>query len=99
MCLVVKAVQLDSKLKQKKKQLSGVKKITSKTIKLEEKGNKMEKFNQSQYINEWKRINNKQYAFRFNKESDKDVIEKLDSKEDKTDYIRQLIRKDIKRCK
>lgn len=34
-------------------------------------------------------------SFRFNKESDKDVIERLDSVPNKTDYVRSLVRKDI----
>lgn len=56
-------------------------------------------FNQSKYINEWKKANNKQYAFRFNKVTDKEIIELLDSQEDKTDFIRNLILKELKRIK
>lgn len=39
----------------------------------------------------------KSYAFRFMKDSDKEVIDKLDSVPNKSDYIRQLILADIKK--
>lgn len=60
---------------------------------------KKEEFNQKEYINQWKKDNCKQYAFRFNKELDKKIIQHLDKQEDKTNYIRTLIEKDLKRCK
>lgn len=34
-------------------------------------------------------------ALRFHKRSDKDILDRIDSQANKTDYIRQLIRKDI----
>lgn len=33
---------------------------------------------------------------RLNKESDEDVIEKLDEQPNKTEYVRKLVRKDIR---
>ena len=38
----------------------------------------------------------KMYTMKFNYESDKDVIERLDSVPNKQDYVRQLVRKDIR---
>lgn len=38
----------------------------------------------------------KQYSIRFNKTSDADVIAKMESVDNMIDYIRTLIRKDIK---
>jgi hypothetical protein len=37
----------------------------------------------------------KAITIRFHKEHDKDVIEKLESVENKTDFIRQLIKKEL----
>ena len=37
----------------------------------------------------------KTISIRFHKTNDKDVIEKLESVENKTDYIRQLIKKEL----
>ena len=37
------------------------------------------------------------FSFRFHNDNDREVIEKLKSVEDKTDYIRQLILEDIKK--
>ena len=45
-----------------------------------------------EYINGWKKKKNKNYYFSLSQEYDADVIEILDQKENKTDYIRQLIR-------
>ena len=45
----------------------------------------------------WKKANLKQVKFSFNKSGDKDVLDKLDSVENKTEYVRELIREDIKR--
>lgn len=41
--------------------------------------------------------NVRRMSFDFNRKSDADVIEKLDSVENKTGYIKQLVRDDIKR--
>lgn len=37
----------------------------------------------------------KAYLFRLNRESDADVISVLDSKANKTDYLRKLVRNDM----
>lgn len=37
----------------------------------------------------------KKFGFRFHKENDKEVIEKIESQTNKADYIRQLILQDI----
>lgn len=39
----------------------------------------------------------KRYQLAFHKEYDKDIIAKLDQVESKCDYIRQLVRADIKK--
>lgn len=39
--------------------------------------------------------NTKQYAFRFNVKTDAAIIARLDSVPNKSDYVRQLILKDI----
>lgn len=49
-----------------------------------------------QYITQYTKDNYKQIKLNFNLESDKDILEKLEAVESKADYIRQLIRKDIK---
>lgn len=45
--------------------------------------------------NEWNRKNLKSVTIQLNKVSDSDVIKKLNSVSNRTDYIRQLIRKDL----
>ncbi len=47
--------------------------------------------------NEWNKKNLKSVTIQLNKVSDSDVIEKLNSVPNRTDYIRQLIRKDLKK--
>lgn len=44
---------------------------------------------------EWNKTNLKSVTIQFNKVSDKDIIDKLNEVSNRTDYIRQLIRKDI----
>lgn len=36
--------------------------------------------------------NSRCFMFKFNRESDSDVIERIESKRNKTDYIRRLVR-------
>lgn len=43
----------------------------------------------------WNKKNLKQFIFAFNKNSDADVIERLERVPNRTDYIRELVRKDI----
>lgn len=58
---------------------------------------KKNKFDQSAYIDQYKREHYKSVAFRVNKETEKDILQKLDSVENKADYIKQLIRNDLKK--
>lgn len=45
----------------------------------------------------WDRENTRRIVCKFMIKSDADIIEQLDKQENKTDYIRQLIRADIQR--
>ena len=45
------------------------------------------------------KLHKEKYSIVFNKEKDKDIIEKLDSLDNRTDYIRTLIRQDMEREK
>ena len=49
-----------------------------------------------EYDNAYKKLNYKQYAIRLNKVKDKKIIKYLDKQEDKTNYIKSLILKDMK---
>lgn len=48
-------------------------------------------------INKFNKANTKIYPVRLNFNTDKDIIEKLESVESKQGYIKELIRKDISR--
>lgn len=48
------------------------------------------------YIARWQKENTKIIPVRLNLDGDKDIIHKLDKKENKSGYIKDLIRKDIK---
>lgn len=48
------------------------------------------------YIAGWQKENTKIIPVRLNLDGDKDIIHKLDEKENKSGYIKDLIRKDIK---
>ena len=52
--------------------------------------------NDKRYIAEWQKENTKIIPIRLNLGGDKDIIQKLDEKENKSGYIKDLIRKDIK---
>lgn len=58
-----------------------------------------EKFNQIEYINEWKRKNVLRINLQLNRTYDKDIIEHLQTVGSRNDYIRQLIRKDMENGK
>ena len=45
--------------------------------------------------NKWQAKAMRQIALRFNRENDADVLRKMDSVPNKTDYVRQLVRDDI----
>ena len=49
----------------------------------------------SQRINEWRKKTSVAYTIKLNKETQRDVIEKLAQVDNKTSYIVELIRKDI----
>lgn len=49
------------------------------------------------YMNGWRNKHKKAISFYIDKEYDSDIIAMLDSVDNKTDYIRQLIRADIER--
>ena len=48
------------------------------------------------YIARWQKENTKIIPVRLNLDGDKDIIHKLDKKENKSGYIKDLIRRDIK---
>ena len=52
--------------------------------------------NDKRYIARWQKENTKIIPVRLNLGGDKDIIQKLDKKENKSGYIKELIRKDIK---
>lgn len=52
---------------------------------------------QKQATDKWTRNNTRRISCKFMIKSDADVLAWLDQKENKTDYIRQLIRDDIRR--
>lgn len=55
--------------------------------------------NRQQAQNEWDRLYTKQYKFKFNKNTDKDIIEYLESLDNKQGKIKELIRKEIENQK
>lgn len=52
------------------------------------------RFDQVKYLAAWQKQHTKSYAFRFNCNTDADIIEKLESVENKSAYIKNLIRND-----
>lgn len=48
------------------------------------------------YMNAWRAKKKKAISFYIDRDNDKAIIDKLNSVPNKTDYIRQLILKDIK---
>lgn len=51
------------------------------------------KFDKAKYSAYYHKEKMKAYTFRFNKRTDADIIEKLDSVDNKMDYLRSLFRK------
>lgn len=49
-----------------------------------------------EYLDEYVKTNYESYCLRFDSVKDKRIIELLDSKPNKTEYIRQLINKELK---
>ena len=58
--------------------------------------NRGDRMNDKKYIAGWQKENTKIIPVRLNLDGDKDIIHKLDEKENKSGYIKDLIRKDIK---
>ena len=50
---------------------------------------------QREYIKKYTQKSPKAFTFKLNVETDKDIINKLESEQDKIGYIRNLIRKDL----
>ena len=57
------------------------------------------KFNKNKYDQKFHRENYRRYNILFRLGMDDSIIEKLESAENKTDYIRQLILADIQKTK
>ena len=53
----------------------------------------MKQFNQSEYINQYKKDHYKRISLQLNVESDADIIAILDNVPNKNEYIKNLIRK------
>lgn len=66
-------------------------------VKEKTKGEK--KFNQSEYVDEYRRENIRQIGFGINKATEADLLEWLDRQKNKQGYIKQLIREDMERKK
>lgn len=50
------------------------------------------KFDREKYLAAWQKENTKSYTFRFNCRTDADIIEKLDAQQNKSAFIKSLIR-------
>lgn len=48
-------------------------------------------FNQAEYINDYKKDHYKNYSFRFNLESEKEIIDFLEKQENKKKFVKDLI--------
>ena len=70
-------------------------KIPKKDI-LEAFNETLKEFDQTKYITQFVKEHYRRYEIRCNVETDKDLIEHLDAKTNKNDYIKSLIRMDIK---
>lgn len=57
------------------------------------------KFDKNKYDLEYKKNKLKQFTFTLNKEYDADIIEFLDILPNKTQFVKELIRKEIKKRK
>ncbi len=66
-------------------------------VKEKTKGEK--KFNQSEYVDGYRRENIKQIGLGINRVTEADLLEWLDQQENKQGHIKQLIREDMERKK
>lgn len=48
-------------------------------------------------IDKWRKTHQRSINLHFNKDTDTDILEKLDSVPSKADYVRRLIREDLKK--
>ena len=58
---------------------------------------KKSKFDQVKYITDYSREHYKKVQLTFSKEKDKDIIEKLETVPNKSNYVKELIREDLKK--
>lgn len=54
-------------------------------------------FNKAEYDKKFHRENFKSYGLKLSKKTDADIIDALDQQENKTDYIKKLIREDLRK--
>lgn len=52
-----------------------------------------------EYRNEWAKKNVKQVSFKFNKKTDAEIIEFLSKLDNRTDFLRKIVKKEIKKAK
>lgn len=57
------------------------------------------KFDKNKYMDEWKKTHVKRMSIALNRNTDRDIIEKLDTVKSKQGYIKDLIRADMKKAK
>lgn len=53
--------------------------------------------NSSDYRTKWVKDNCKQILIKFNKKADKDILDFLAKQENRTDFFRKIIRKEMKK--
>lgn len=80
---LVASLNLDEDILRKKKE----------KIKMEEEAKKK----QYKMIDNWRKAHQRAINLHFNKDTDADVLEKLDSVPSKADYVRRLVREDLKK--
>ncbi|MCI6272658.1 MAG: hypothetical protein MR601_06925 [Erysipelotrichaceae bacterium] len=56
---------------------------------------KTEKFNKNNYTKTYNKKNYKNYSFRLNKDTEKDVIDFIEMQSDKKNYFVSLVKKDM----
>lgn len=61
------------------------------------KKTKKTKKNSSDYRTKWVKDNCKQISIKFNKKADKDILDFLAKQENRTDFFRKIIRKEMKK--
>lgn len=56
-------------------------------------------FDQFRYINDYKKVHYRRFLIQLHKEKDADVIQKLEEVPNKSAYVKDLIREDLKERK